>query len=149
MEKIEEIVNEMAVAKEISNAIYALDTCYIQIFKDGGEDYLSFGENVWGNVVLSEKDRAIYNAGVGADEIDIEKTIEYLEDEQKLLVVKKLFEGEDICFGANTPMGIIKEITNFNYDLKKADCVVEYDDGETKDVSIYIDDDFEEFDAIV
>lgn len=74
-----EQLDEMLVDGKISCAIYRLDSCYVQVFRDGNEDYLPFGSNLWGGATLNEKDEEIYNSGLGKKELDVEMTLEYAE----------------------------------------------------------------------
>ena len=66
---------EMVENGEISG-VYALDTCWVQIYPSGNEDYLQFGGNSWGTAgwCLSEKDQEIYDSGLGIDELDEKMT---------------------------------------------------------------------------
>jgi hypothetical protein len=74
----------------------------------------------------------------------IEQAAEVLYD---IVDIKNRFVGEDICFGAHTPMGIIQEIVSFDNENMEAKIIVEYPDGETKSGTIEIDDDLGGFDA--
>ena len=61
--------------------------------------------------------------------------------------VKNKLIGEDICFGAHTPMGIILDIESFDVETMSARVIVEYPDGEIRYGTIEIDDDLGGFDA--
>jgi hypothetical protein len=142
-----EIIDEMAADKEISQAIYALDSCYVQIYKNGNENYLPFYSNLWGSATLTEKDQEIYDSGIGSQELDVEMTMRSAEEEDRLKIVKRIFEGEDICFGENTEIGKIKEVIEFDWDSMKASVIVEYSNGEEKEAEIEIDRDLASFDV--
>ena len=61
--------------------------------------------------------------------------------------IKERFEGEDICFGANTPMGEIDEVISFDRETMDARVTVKYPDGETRMAEISIDRDLGGFDV--
>ena len=61
--------------------------------------------------------------------------------EFELADVKERFEGEDICFGTNTPMGEIDEVISFDGEIMDARVIVKYPDEETREVVINIDSD--------
>ena len=61
--------------------------------------------------------------------------------------IKERFEGEDICFGANTPMGEIDEVISFDGETMDARVIVKYPDEETREAVINIDSDLGGFDV--
>ena len=63
---------------------------------------------------------------------------EGIKIEFELADVKERFEGEDICFGAHTPMGEIEEIINFDNETMDANVMVKYSDGEKRPAKINI-----------
>ena len=67
--------------------------------------------------------------------------------EYELADIKNRFEGEDICFGAHTPMGEIEEIINFDNETMDASVMVKYSDGEKRPAKINIDSDLCGFDV--
>ena len=67
--------------------------------------------------------------------------------EYELSDIKEHFEGEDICFGANTPMGQIDEVISFDSETMDASVIVKYPDGETREAVINIDSDLGGFDV--
>ena len=67
--------------------------------------------------------------------------------EYELSDIKNRFEGEDICFGAHTPMGEIEEIINFDNETMDARVIVKYPDGEIREAVINIDSDLGGFDV--
>ena len=68
-------LNKMVEDGKISG-VYALDTCWVQIYPNGNEDYLKYGANSWGTAgwSLSKKDKYMYECGLGIDELDVEMT---------------------------------------------------------------------------
>ena len=72
-------LDEMLVNKQISCAIYRLNSCYVQIHSDGNEDYLAYGSNVWGAAKLNPKDIEIYESGLDEAELDVDMTLKYCE----------------------------------------------------------------------
>ena len=70
-----ERLNKMVEDGKISG-VYALDTCLVQIYPNGNEDYLKYGANSWGTAgwSLSKKDKYMYECGLGIDELDVEMT---------------------------------------------------------------------------
>ena len=67
--------------------------------------------------------------------------------EYELADIKNRFEGEDICFGAHTPMGEIDEVISFDGETMDADVMVKYSDGEKRLARINIDRDLGGFDV--
>ena len=67
--------------------------------------------------------------------------------EYEMSDIKNRFEGEDICFGAHTPMGEIEEIINFDNETMDASVMVKYSDGEIREAVINIDSDLGGFDV--
>ena len=67
--------------------------------------------------------------------------------EYELADIKNRFEGEDICFGAHTPMGEIEEVISFDRETMDARVTVKYQDGETRMAVINIDRDIGGFDV--
>ena len=67
--------------------------------------------------------------------------------EYEMSDIKNRFEGEDICFGAHTPMGEIEEIINFDNETMDANVMVKYSDGEKRLAKISIDRDLGGFDV--
>ena len=67
--------------------------------------------------------------------------------EFELADVKERFEGEDICFGANTPMGEIDEVISFDGETMDARVIIKYTDEETREAVINIDSDLGGFDV--
>ena len=67
--------------------------------------------------------------------------------EYELSDIKNRFEGEDICFGANTPMGEIDEVVSFDGETMDAIVTVKYPDGEKRPAKINIDSDLGGFDV--
>ena len=72
---------------------------------------------------------------------------EGIKIEYELADIKNRFEGEDICFGAHTPMGVILDIESFDVETMSAGVTVEYPDGQTREGVIQIDSDLGGFDA--
>ena len=70
-----ERLNKMVEEEKISG-VYALDTCWVQIYPNGNEDYLQYGSNSWGTAgwSLSEKDKYMLDCGLGIEELDEEMT---------------------------------------------------------------------------
>ena len=67
--------------------------------------------------------------------------------EYELSDIKNRFEGEDICFGAHTPMGEIDEVISFDNETMDASVMVKYSDGEIREAVINIDSDLGGFDV--
>ena len=72
---------------------------------------------------------------------------EGIKIEYELSDIKERFEGEDICFGAHTPMGEIEEVISFDRETMDARVIVKYTDEETREAVINIDSDLGGFDV--